>query len=74
MKIQLIGKVATLLTSVGPKLKTWIYSDGKFNKTRSVILLAASVLIGLGYYLMPHEMEHIITTLDQVSDILGYSE
>ena len=67
-----IAKILNVAMMVGPKIKSWIYSDGKYNKSRVVILIIALVVITIGYIFIPHEMPYVIEALDQVSDIIGY--
>lgn len=69
-----IAKALKALVTIGPSIKQWIFSDGKFQTKRAAILLIALVILMIGYQLIPHEMVHIIDSLDQVSDMIGYSD
>lgn len=54
-------------------LKAFIFSDGKFRLDRSIVLLCALVIMIVGLnYISANELEVIIESLDEVSDILGY--
>lgn len=54
-------------------LKSYIFSDGKFRMDRSIVLLCALVILLIGsYFIGAKEIELIIESLDEVSDILGY--
>lgn len=55
-------------------LKGYIFSDGKFNLQRSLILLLAlALLIVATNYIAVGDLQLIIEMLDEVSDIFGYS-
>lgn len=70
----MIAKLIRGLITVGPSLKRWIFSDGKFQTKRAIILLVSMVLLMIGYHFIPHEMTAIIDSLDKVSDMIGYAE
>jgi len=66
-------KILTLALNILPKLKSYIFADGKFRKDRAVILLITLFLLILSIKLFG--IETVITSiemLDEVSDILGY--
>lgn len=66
-------KALKALITIGPSIKQWIFSDGKFQTKRAILLLVALVILMFGYHFIPHEMEYIIKSLDEVSDMIGYS-
>lgn len=67
--------IAKLITSIGPGLKAWIFSDGKFNiKRASILLLSFVVLIFSVEYFGAANTEIALSLLDSLSDIFGYSE
>lgn len=67
--------IAKLFVSVGPKLKGWIFSDGKFQLNRALTLLAALVvMLVASQFVGIAELTAIINLLDEVSDIFGYVE
>lgn len=67
--------IVKLVASVGPKLKGWIFADGKFQLNRALILLAAFVIMLVAsHFTGINEIAAIVGLLDEVSDILGYVE
>lgn len=67
--------IAKLFVSIGPKLKGWIFSDGKFNEQRALSILAALIIMLVAsHFVGITELAEIIDLLDEVSDIFGYAE
>lgn len=64
-----------LVMKVGPKLKSWLFADGKFQPTRALYLLLFFVALGgMVYFIGPEQTEVVVDMLDDVSDIVGYVE
>lgn len=64
-----------VVASVGPKLKGWIFADGKFQLNRAITLLVAlSVMLFASQFVSITEIAAIVDLLDDVSDIFGYVE
>lgn len=60
---------------IAPAVKGWIFSDGKFNVKRTILLLIFLVVLGLGYHFIGEEgVNFALEHLDDVSDIIGYEE
>lgn len=75
MNIKLLANLAGTFMSIAPKIKGWIFSDGKFSTKRAGILLIALVVLVIGSAFMDVEHIHAITdALDEISDIIGYME
>ncbi|ELI5427413.1 hypothetical protein RRJ83_000469 [Vibrio parahaemolyticus] len=75
INLKAIASAMNIITPIASKLKTWIFSDGKFNLKRAVILLLSACLIGGSVHYMGYEQtEQIIELVDQASDIIGYAE
>lgn len=71
MNYKLLGGLMKIL----PNVKGWIWSDGKFNVKRSIILLIFLVVLGLGYHFLGEEgVNFLLHNLDEISDIIGYEE
>lgn len=66
-------KLGINLLSAVPKIKSWIFADGKFTPVRALILLAFLIVIMLGYnYLGIEETNMAVEALDEASDVIGY--
>lgn len=64
-----------LAMKVGPKLKSWLFADGKFQPARALYLLLFFVALGgMVYFIGPEQTEVVVDMLDDVSDIVGYAE
>lgn len=64
-----------MLGRMAPKLKGWIFSDGKFQPSRAAYLLAFFIAIMAGGHLFGWDNIAIaIGLLDEVSDAVGYAE
>lgn len=75
MNPKLLLNVVSMFTSIAPKIKGWIFSDGKFKPTRAIIILVALALLMAGTTFMePEEMKAVTEALDDVSDVIGYSD
>lgn len=73
MNVKFLANVASLFVSIAPKVKGWIFSDGRFQPTRAGYLLVALVILVAGSAFMDVEHIHAVTdALDEVSDIVGY--
>lgn len=67
-------KPVKILTSVLPKAKEWIFSDGKFQVQRALVLLLALALLGvMTHYLGADTTTEVVDMLDDVSDVIGYA-
>ena len=64
--------IVTALT-VLPKLKSFIYADGKFSKPRAIILIITlfGLILAIEFFGLETVMNSI-NLLDEVSDIYGY--
>lgn len=70
-----LSAITKLVTSIAPKLKGWIFADGKFQKTRAVILLVGFGLIMLSVeYFGAANTQISLELLDALSDMIGYVE
>ena len=73
-----MNKILFLITKVVPVLgsiKSAIFSDGKFHVKRALILLAFTVILGLGVWLIgPEGMHETLRLLGEVSDSIGHVE
>lgn len=68
-------KILKVITALGPNLKQWIWSDGKFHMERACILLAALIVMGVMYSTLGEEgMRVVLSFLDEFSDTIGYAE
>lgn len=57
------------------KIKNWIFSDGKFNPIRALILLCSFILLLLSLRYFSHDdIIFALDQLDELSDIIGYEE
>ena len=75
MNPRLLVNVVSMFTSIAPKIKGWIFSDGKFQPTRAIIIIVALALLMVGTTFMePEEMKAVTEALDNVSDAIGYSD
>lgn len=72
MKPQLLAKLIPATLKVIPMIKSAIWSDGKFNLQRAIVLLVAMTLLGFGFYYIPEYMAVMLDSLDEVSDIIGH--
>lgn len=64
-----------LALSILPSLKGWIFADGKFKPIRALILLVSFVVLLFSVnYFGAADVEIALDMLDEVSDIIGYSE
>ena len=71
-KLTLLTK---MVTGIAPKIKGWIFADGKFQKTRAVILLVGFGLIALSVeYFGAANTQISLELLDALSDMVGYVE
>ena len=69
MKLGLIK----LFVGIIPNIKKIIYSDGKFNKGRSAVLLVGLIIILISLkYLGVSDTIIAIGLLDELSDSIGY--
>jgi len=67
--------LANFFVTAGSSIKSWIFADGKFQKTRAIILLAGFAMISASMYFFGAEnTKEAIELLDQFSDIVGYAE
>lgn len=67
--------IVKIIAAVGPNLKRWIFSDGKFSIKRAGILLASLIVLILSIeYFGAANTEIALGFLDSLSDILGYAE
>lgn len=67
--------ILNTIVSVGPKLKSWVFADGKFQPARALYLLLFFIALGvMAYVLGPEQTEVVVDMLDDVSDIVGYVE
>ncbi|AUR86166.1 TMhelix containing protein [Vibrio phage 1.083.O._10N.286.52.B9] len=58
-----------------PMVKQFIFSDGKFNIKRSVVLFAFLIAIGVMTYAIGIDnTTEVIDLLDDVSDVIGYDD
>ncbi|AUR84118.1 TMhelix containing protein [Vibrio phage 1.049.O._10N.286.54.B5] len=56
-----------------PMIKQFIFSDGKFNVKRSLVLLAFLIVTGfMTYGIGIDNTTEVIDLLDEVSDVIGY--
>lgn len=71
MKLAGLKVIANLL----PNIKRWVFSDGKFNPQRALIMLAffVAILAG-GYFFGFDEVMIAVGILDDVSDAIGYED
>lgn len=75
MNPRLLVNVVSIFTSIAPKIKGWIFADGKFQPTRAAVILIALAMLMLGTTFMePEEMKAVTDALDDVSDMIGYAE
>lgn len=75
MKAQSIAKIISGVIKIAPMVKQWIFSDGKFNINRALILLAFFIALLAGcYFLGVDTVSQTIDMLDDVSDQIGYSQ
>lgn len=75
MNPKLLLNGLSLFTSLAPKVKGWIFSDGKFQPTRAGVLLIALVILVVGSTFMePEEIKAVTDALDSISDTIGYVE
>lgn len=73
MNVKLLANVASLFVSIAPKVKGWIFSDGKFLPTRAGTLLLALVILMIGSAFMePEAIKTVTDALDDISDMIGY--
>ena len=67
--------VVKLISTIGPNIKRWIYSDGKFNSSRAAMLIVALLVVMVSLQLIgPENTQLAIKMLDEISDIFGYTE
>ncbi len=67
--------IARVVAGIAPKIKGWIFADGKFQKTRAVILLVGFGLIALSVeYFGAANTQITLELLDALSDMIGYVE
>lgn len=67
--------IAKTIASIGPKLKGWVFADGKFQKTRAGMLLVGFALVALSIHLIgPENTAIALNLLDSLSDMIGYVE
>lgn len=67
--------VIKAVTTIGPGLKRWIFSDGKFNLHRALSLILIMCMLTVMYvHIGPDGIEDVLEFLDEVSDIIGYAE
>lgn len=65
----------SLFANLLPKIKKWIFPDGKFKETRALILILFFIVIIVSVHTVGFSnVETAINLLDEVSDIIGYSE
>lgn len=58
-----------------PSFKQAFFADGKFQPQRALILVAALVILGIGYHFLGADgLKFVIDMLDEVSDVIGYEE
>ena len=70
-----IARVLTAVIKIAPLVKGWIFSDGKFNLQRSIMLLLFFVALMVGVYVMGVDtVSDTVDILDDVSDQLGYAK
>ncbi len=75
MNIKLFSVILNATTKIAPKLKSYNFSDGKFNKTRGAYLLAFMIALGtMAYFLGVEQTEQVVEMLDDVSDVIGHME
>ena len=72
--MNVLMKALRATVTIGPHIKRWIWSDGKFQAKRAMILLIGLIILMIGYQFIPHEMPYIMESLDQLSDIIGYAD
>ncbi len=67
--------IANVVAKIGPKVKGWIFADGKFQKTRAIIMLVGFGLIALSVECFGAANTQIsLELLDALSDMIGYVE
>lgn len=67
--------IAKLAVGLLPKVKGMIFSDGKFNLKRALILLVGGAVIGAGVYFLGYDnTAAALDLLDELSDMIGYVE
>lgn len=75
---KIMNKVKILfkfLATAGPSIKSWVFADGKFQKSRAIILLLGFCLISASMYFFGVDNTAIaLDMLDELSDIVGYVE
>lgn len=75
MNPKLIANIFGAFISIAPKIKGWVFSDGKFQPNRAGVLLIALIILVVGSVFMDVEHIHAVTdALDEISDIIGYVE
>lgn len=68
-------KLLKVFTAIGPGIKSWIWSDGKFNAQRALILLAGLAILSLMYHFLGEAgTVAVLEFLDELSDMIGYAE
>lgn len=67
--------IAKLAVGLLPKVKSMIFSDGKFNLKRALVLLIGGGVIGTGVYFLGYDnTAAVLDLLDELSDMIGYAE
>lgn len=62
-----------ILKGVAPAIKSWVFSDGKFQKTRAIMLAVFFALLVLSIdYIGSEQTSMAVKMLDDISDIVGY--
>lgn len=65
----------SMFISILPKIKSWIYADGKFNLERALLLAFMFVVLLVAVQYFPvKDIWLALEMLDEVSDIIGYSD
>lgn len=75
INIRAIASLVNVFSGIAPKIKGWIFSDGKFQPVRAICLLLFFIVIAVSAsYIGVEDTGVVIDMLDDVSDMLGYSE
>lgn len=70
-----IKSILNVFLAVGPSVKSWIFSDGKFVPKRAIILIVTLVLLTLGTHFFGEEtVNSAVDALDEISDVIGYGD
>lgn len=68
-------KAVKAVAMIGPGLKSWIFSDGKFNMQRAMVLIVGMVILSVMYHALgPEGVSFVMDMLDEFSDAVGYED